>query len=90
MFNLQDYATAQNCFDAMVEKYGLEEYVRAGKLKTALEIGNIRYELTRLLFSVSHIVGDLSLNWLKRRGGEFVSNLLVCAFRIFFVVIPQV
>ena len=25
MFNLQAYATAQNCFDAMVEKYGLEK-----------------------------------------------------------------
>lgn len=52
MFNLQPYATAQNCFDAMVEKYGLESYDK----KTALEIGNIRYELTRLLFSVSNPV----------------------------------
>lgn len=52
MFNLQPYATAQNCFDAMVEKYGLERY----DAKTALEIGNIRYELTRCLFSVSNPV----------------------------------
>ncbi len=52
MFNLQSYATAQNCFDAMVEKYGLEKY----DTKTALAIGNIRYELTRCLFSVSNPV----------------------------------
>lgn len=49
MFNLQEYATAQNCFDAMVEKYELQNYDK----KTALKIGNIRYELTRLLFSIS-------------------------------------
>lgn len=52
MLNVQAYATARNCFDAMVEKYGLESYDE----KTALEIGNIRYELTRLLFSVSNPV----------------------------------
>ena len=56
MLNLQPYATAANCFNAMVERYGLESYVKAGDLKTALEIGNIRYELTRLLFSVSNPV----------------------------------
>ncbi len=56
VFNLQPYATAQNCFDAMIEKYGLEAYAEKGDYKTALEIGNIRYELTRLLFSVSNPV----------------------------------
>ena len=50
MFNLQGYATAQNCFDAMVEKYSLEEYDK----ETALKIGGIRYELTRLLFSIEN------------------------------------
>ena len=49
MFNLQPYATAQNCYDAMVEKYGLEQY----DTKTALQIGNLRYELPRLQFSIS-------------------------------------
>lgn len=48
MFNLQSYATAQNCFDAMVEEYGLEKHSKA----EALKIGGIRYELTRLLFSI--------------------------------------
>lgn len=52
MFHLQSYATAQNCYDAMIEKYGLENY----DTKTALKIGNIRYELTRLLFSISNPV----------------------------------
>ena len=56
MFNLQEYATAQNCFDAMIEKYELEDYLEKYGVKTALEIGNIRYELTRLLFSVSNPV----------------------------------
>ncbi len=55
-FNLQAYATAQNCFDAMIEEYGLEAYAENGDYKTALEIGNIRYELTSLLFSVSNPV----------------------------------
>lgn len=56
MLNLQHYATAQNCFDAMVEKYGLEEYLDKYGTETVLEIGNVRYELTRLLFSVSNPV----------------------------------
>ena len=56
MLNLQPYATAQNCFDAMVEKYGLEDYLSKYGVETVLEIGNIRYELTRLLFSVSNPV----------------------------------
>lgn len=52
MLNLQPYATAQNCFDAMLEKYQIEGYDD----KTALKIGNIRYELTRLLFSYENPV----------------------------------
>ena len=35
MFDLQNYATAQNCFDAMVEKYGLEGYDTETALKVA-------------------------------------------------------
>ncbi len=52
MFNLQNYATAQNCYDAMVELYGLENC----DTQTALKIGGIRYELTRLLFSIENPV----------------------------------
>lgn len=63
MLNLQAYATAQNCFDAMIEKYELEPYLNKYGPRVALEIGNIRYELTRLLFSVSNpitIADDVS------------------------------
>lgn len=52
MFNLQNYATPQNCFDTMVEEYGLEQY----DTETALKIGAVRYELTRLLFSIENPV----------------------------------
>lgn len=52
MLNLQPYATAQNCYDAVMEKYGIEDY----DAETALKIGNIRYELTRLLFSYENPV----------------------------------
>ncbi len=59
MFNLQKYATAQNCFDTMVELYGLEDY----DTETAFKIGGIRYELTRLLFAIENpitIADDVS------------------------------
>lgn len=52
MLNLQHYATAQNCYDAVMEKYEIEGYDD----ETALKIGNIRYELTRLLFSYENPV----------------------------------
>lgn len=84
MFNLQSYATAQNCFDAMVEKYGLEEY----DAKTALEIGNIRYELTRLLFSVSNPVkiaddvSDKTVAQIKENTKDFLgADVQVIAYR---------
>ncbi|MCR5208532.1 MAG: hypothetical protein K6C14_08670 [Eubacterium sp.] len=88
MFNLQSYATAQNCFDAMVEKYGLEDYVRAGDVKTALEIGNVRYELTRLLFSVSNPVtiaedvSDKTVAIIKENAESFTgADVKVVAYR---------
>lgn len=84
MFNLQPYATAQNCFDAMVEKYGLESFDKA----TALEIGNIRYELTRLLFSVSNpvtIADDVSSKTvaeIKEDGVKYLgADVQVVAYR---------
>lgn len=61
MLNLQPYATAQNCFDAVVEKYGLENY----DPKTAIKIANIRYELTLMMFSYNTpvtIAEDVSQN----------------------------
>ena len=47
--NLNDYATAQNCFDALVEEYGLQDYPDAD----ALKIASVRYNMTRLGFNAS-------------------------------------
>lgn len=61
MLNLQPYATAQNCFDAVAEKYGLEKYDPI----TAIKIANIRYELTLMMFSYNTpvtIAEDVSQN----------------------------
>lgn len=84
MFNLQEYATAQNCFDAMVEKYGLEGY----DAKTALKIGNIRYELTRLVFSVSNPVtiaedvSDKTVAQIKENSEKYLgADVKVVAYR---------
>lgn len=52
MLNLQNYATAQNCYDAIIEKYEIEGYDKTATLK----IAGIRYELTRLLFSYENPV----------------------------------
>ena len=88
MFNLQEYATAQNCFDAMIEKYELESYLEKYGAQTALEIGNIRYELTRLLFSVSNpvtIAADVSDNTValikEDRAKYEGANVKVVAYR---------
>lgn len=88
MLNVQSYATAQNCFDVMVEKYGLESYVEKYGKKTALEIGNIRYELTRLLFSVSNPVviaedvSDKTVAIIKESGNKYLgADVKIVAFR---------
>ena len=52
MLNLQHYATAQNCYDAVIEKYEIEGYDK----EMTLKIANIRYELTKLLFSYENPV----------------------------------
>lgn len=44
--NLNDYATAQNCYDAMVEKFGLEGYSEAD----AHKIAAVRYGMMMVLF----------------------------------------
>lgn len=84
MLNLQHYATAQNCFDAMVEKYGLESFDK----KTALKIGNIRYELTRMLFSIDNPVSiaedvsDLTVAEIKEGKEKFLgADVKIVAYR---------
>lgn len=48
MLNLNDYATAQNCFDALVEMYELEEE----NVLDALKIASVRFKMVRDDFSV--------------------------------------
>lgn len=50
MLNLNEYATAQNCFDALIEEYGLQGYSAAD----ARKIASVRYEMTRLFFSIGY------------------------------------
>ncbi len=48
MFNLNSYATAQNCYDAMKEEFELEEYSKTD----AIKIMSVRYNMKKLEFSV--------------------------------------
>ncbi len=50
MLNLNDYATAQNCFDALISRYKLEEY----PLEKARKIASVCYEMKRLFFSIGY------------------------------------
>jgi len=47
--NLNTYATARNCYDALIEEYGLEDY----KQSDAQKIASVRYNMARLGFSAS-------------------------------------
>ena len=49
MLNLNEYADAQNCFDALIEKYGLEKY----GAKDARNIASVLFEMDRTYFSIS-------------------------------------
>lgn len=84
MLNLQPYATAQNCYDAVIEKYGIEGYDK----KTSLKIANIRYELTRLLFSyenpvtIADDVSDETVAVIKEQKQAFLgADVRVVAYR---------
>lgn len=48
--NLNDYATAQNCMDALIERYSLQNY----SLSDARKISSVCFEMKRLLFSKSN------------------------------------
>lgn len=50
MLNLNDYATAQNCFDELVLRYQLENYA----LPQARKIASVCYEMKRLIFNTSN------------------------------------
>lgn len=49
MLNLNEYATAQNCFDALIERYKLAAYSK----QDARKIASVCYEMKRLTFSIS-------------------------------------
>ncbi len=49
MLNLNDYATAQNCFDALIARYKLEKY----SPQDARKIASVCYEMKLMVFSVS-------------------------------------
>lgn len=49
MLNLNDYATAQNCLDALIEKYELEKY----SVKMARKISSVLFEMEHKYFSIS-------------------------------------
>lgn len=49
MLNLNSYATADNCLDALIEMYKLEDYDR----QTARKIASVQYEMWRTGFSVT-------------------------------------
>lgn len=49
MLNLNEYATAQNCFDALIEEYELQAYDETD----ARKIASVRFEMDRTYFSVS-------------------------------------
>ncbi len=48
MLNLNDYATAQHCFNALIERYKLEQYTP----QEARKIASVCYEMKRLVFSI--------------------------------------
>ena len=49
MLNLNSYATAENCLDALIEKYGLEKYSKTD----ACKIASVRYEMLIKSFNES-------------------------------------
>lgn len=49
MLNLNSYATAENCLDALIDMYSLEEYDKI----TARKIASVCYEMWRTGYSVS-------------------------------------
>ena len=49
MLNLNEYASAHDCFNALVKEYELEEYT----VQDAFKVASVRYEMTRTYFRMS-------------------------------------
>lgn len=73
MLNLNPYATAQNCFDALCEEFELESY----SLADALKIASVRYNMRKIGFSASvpyTFAEDVSVQtiaYVKENSGRF-------------------
>lgn len=50
LLRLNDYATAQNCFDALIKRYELEQYSD----EEARKISAVRYEMERIYFKIGN------------------------------------
>ena len=50
MLNLNSYATAQNCLDALIDMYELEDYTQTD----ARKIASVRYEMWRTGYSITN------------------------------------
>lgn len=50
MLHLNEYATAQDCFDALIERYDLQEFSSSD----ARKIASVCYEMKRIYFSVGN------------------------------------
>ncbi len=50
MLKLNEYATAQNCFDALIEEYDLQEY----SPQDARKIASVCYEMRRIFFRIGN------------------------------------
>ncbi|MCC8023410.1 MAG: hypothetical protein LIO46_06520, partial [Clostridiales bacterium] len=81
---LAGYATAQDCFDRLVEKYELQDY----SVSDALRIGAIRYELTLQSFSISNPVtiaedvSDETVQIIKESGDTYLgADVQITAYR---------
>lgn len=76
MLNLNPYATAQNCYDAMTEEFGLEKYPKAD----AIKLMSVRYNMKKSGFSVyapytfSEDVSVTTIAYIKENG-DFYSGV---------------
>lgn len=73
MLNLNPYATAQNCYDAMLEEFGIEGFSKTDTLK----LMSVRYNMKKLGFSVytpytfSEDVSVRTLAYVKENGNFY-------------------
>lgn len=73
MLNLNEYATAQNCFDALIKRYQLEEF----PAEKARKIASVCYEMKRLFFSIGYPytfasdVPEAVISFIKENSGTY-------------------